>query len=112
MEKILTYTQYLVLIAFHSINSVCSCKISSVIRCLKTEKLFNSLSVNTVCLATLYVESRPRGNEHSVVSIYCLGVNVQRENESVVLQYLFKTGMYNYDNSVSYQSKLLAKRNI
>ena len=39
MEKLLTYTQYLVLIAFHLINSVCPCKIGSVIRCLKTEKL-------------------------------------------------------------------------
>jgi hypothetical protein len=77
-----------------SVISVCLCKISSVIRCLKTEKLFNSLSVNTVCLVTLYVESRPQGNEH-VVSIYCLGVNVRRENESVVIQYLFKTGMHN-----------------
>jgi len=95
VENILTYTQCLVLIAFHSINSVCSCKISSVIRCLKTEKLFNSLSVNTVCLATLYVESRPWGNEYGVVSIYCSDVNVRRENESVVIQYLFKTGMCN-----------------
>jgi hypothetical protein len=69
MEKILTYTQYLVLIAFHSINSVCSCKISSVIRCLKTERLFNNLSVNTVCLATLYVESRPWGNEQCCFNI-------------------------------------------